>query len=670
MNSPFSISFARPWMPVIVLSVVFMLALSLAIVLIAHSVGAAEEVSATENILDIEWNENSAHLLVLNRNNTLSVYDAKTARFIVSQKPLNLQGVSVIRESDDGIFTAVASYPDGKSLVVSIFKSENLINAKEPVAIAEYRLEGKATGLTRIHFSKDGKFVFVNRGAVAIHVLKTEETNARKIILGENETPRDVAEMYGERIAIINERTDNVVIVDFSAGKVLKRLPVGAGPRKILYNDVTKRLYVSHLGSDDVHVIDGKTFARIAVLKVGGDPDSMAYDRESGIVFVANDTAGTLNAISPTLAVKTVDLHSTAYTSSDYPFALFYLNAQKKLFILNPTEGKLIIYDATAGEVVKELKTDPRPAKIVGSESLQKIFVSHSNASSLWIADGGTFEVSRAPEIVSEDKSFFSRPHSIAIDAQGNRVFVSNLSGNFITVIDGKTQKPVTKIAVNTSPQIIAFNPPNKKLYAVSPVDNTLTVVDTSSPDYPVKFIPTGRQPNSMTLSADLGRLYISNSGDSSITVIDTTAGDTVIATIPFPGKNFPLVSAVARNGLVAKDKLYVALYGSANIAVVNTQTNKVEKMIPVGENPIWVRLVGWRMVVATEGNKKLTFIHPTTDEITGSISFDDTPYRIFSSAEFRTSTSTLVGAEGYLYVIFRRKDNVAAIKMNLTLDG
>lgn len=649
------------------LALAFTLALVFSLTLppLVHRAAAFETSSAITKVKDFAWNENRSRIFVLNDNDTISVYDAKTNQFVVSQKSLNIKNAVAIDISPDGVFVAVNSYPSyGEDMRVSVYKSEEAMHDDLFTPSVAYMIPKSVASITVKKFSKDGKSFFITRGKGLFYVLGTEKIDLRRIEMNENDIVRDAAEMDGGRIAVISE--NDAIIIDRNLGKVLKHINVGTAPRKILYNDVTKRLYVTHLGSDDVYIIDGKTLSLVAIRKLGNDPGSLAYDKETGDVFVANDTSGTLSVLSPALSVSAIDLRSTAYTNSDYPITLFYLNAQKKLFVLNPTEGKLIVYDAAAGKIIKEMRTDPRPTKIVGSESLQKVFISNSNASSLSVVDGTTLKALRVPEEVAKGKDFFSKPHSITIDNENNKIFVSNLAGNTITVIDGNTQIPITNIVVNASPQIITFNPKNKKLYSISPMDNTLAVVDTSMPDYPVTFIPTGRQPNSMTLSADSGRLYISNSGDASITVIDTTAvPDAVVATIPLPEKSFPLVSTEALN------KLYVALYGSGKIAVINVQTNTIEKMIPVGENPIWVRAVGSRgsrVVVATEGNKKITFIRSSTDKITGSLSFDDTPYRLFSSKDFVEDIATLAEnpAQGYMYVTFRRTDEVAVIKMNL----
>ncbi|MEK7118507.1 MAG: YncE family protein [Patescibacteria group bacterium] len=651
------------------LSLVFSFTLPLTV----HRVDADETSSAITKVKDFALDENRSRLFVLNDNDTISAYDAKTNQLVVSQKSLNIKNVGAMDISPDGVFVAFNSYPSGGDMKVAIYKSEEILRDDILSPSVAYMVPKSIVSLTVKKFSKDGKSFFVARGKGMFYVLDTEKIELRRVEMNENDIVKDIAEMDGERIAVISG--DDVIVIDRNAGKALERVGVGASPRKILYNDVTKRLYVSHLGRDDVYVIDGKTLSRVAILEVDGDPGSMTYDKENGDVFVANDTSGTLSVISSALLLKTVDLRSTAYTAADYPITLFYLNAQKKLFVLNPTEGKLIVYDSAAGKIIKEMRTDPRPSKIAVSESLKKVFISHSNASSLYLVDGTTLETFRVPEEAVEEKDFFSKPHSVTIDKENNKIFVSNLAGNTITVIDGNTQIPTTNIAVNSSPQIIAFNPQNKKLYSISPMDNTLAVIDTSAQDYPVTFIPTGRQPNSMTLYADLGRLYISNSGDASLTVIDTKAvPDAVIATIPFPEKSFPLVSAEAEN------KLYVALYGSAEIAVINVETNTVEKMIPVGENPIWVRAMGTpvgrlgqrRIVVNSEGDKKLTFINPKTDTISGSLAFDDVPYRLFQSAEFdfRTGKDEFIAGSGYMYVVFRRTNDVATIKMNLSADG
>ena len=254
----------------------------------------------------------------------------------------------------------------------------------------------------------------------------------------------------------------------------------------------------------------------------------------------------------------------------------------------------------------------------------------------------------RIPAVVNVDELFFSRPQGIVIDEEKNLIYVTNLGSDTITVIDGATQKPIKKIKVNLAPHNIFLDKKTKKLYVISPPDGSIAIVDTQNSDSPAKTIKIDGQARGGAINSRTNTFYVSNTTKATLEVFDM-AREEFVATISFPAKSFPLISSIDEE----RNIIYTALYGGSSVVVINGATNKTEKQIPVGQNPIWVKYFPLidRVFVTVEGEKKVLVIDPKTNEIIQNIPMDGIPYRIF----FDRKTN-------YVYINFRNGSDVAVL--------
>lgn len=645
-------------------SVVLFAVLALALVdTPAVSAAVDSETTSIERAKSMVFDEGRSVMFVLNQDDTLSVYDFINKQFVFSRKLF-----SGVRNSNARLYS-IAISPDGSKVAffssvarptpsrqsfiikVSLFRVEDILSNPSPVPTAVYTFSDPIEGQILNRFSEDGKILFVADGAGSILFLDTEKPRQESLAIAGGVLRMEL-DKYG-RLLILKAGFDNLDVVDVTGKKVLVTIRLSPQPRNILFNAVTDKIYVTHKEGTGISVIDAEKLTVVRTVEVGSDPAAMTSDKNTGDIFVANGSEGTLSIINPDFQVKTIAIHLPVFTDYDRSsVALFYLNESKRLFITNFITAKLVVYDVARGEIVKEEKMSPFPERIFGSEKLGSVFIQHANADFIWEMDDKTLNTRHIPETGSSDGFFFSRPHGIAVDAGKNRIFVTNLGDNTITVIDGETQQPVTEIKVGHSPQIAIFQPVTKKLYSYSAVDDTVAVIDTTQEGYPVKIISTGKQPYGIAFNMETNRVYVSHAGAASISVIDGTR-DEVTAVIDLPEGTRPSILSVNEK----QDKIY-AVSGSDFISVIDGKTHTVEKQITVGQNPTWVRYVAKvnRVFVAVAGEKKIAVIDPSNNEIVQTI---DTgiygePQRILIDP--RT---------GYVYINLRNSEKMLVVAYN-----
>lgn len=563
-------------------------------------------------------------IFILNFDGTISAYNLLENRFVFTRKKLSgIEKSSSTLVSKDGSKLAVF-YGDRLGGNVSIFNLNDILTADKYLSVANYSFPKLTSGVFFGEFSENSKDLYVAYGENNFFILSAEKNFKSPVAIVGIPIRIDFDKLGN--LFVLNAKSETVSKIDVKKKAVMATIKTGANPKDLLFNSFTNQVYVSHIGSDDVYVLNAMTGSLVKKVQLGGDPTSMAYDKTSGNVFVASNSSGILNVISPDFKVETLKLDSTAYFESA-PFRLFYEGLEKNLFILNSSYAELLIYNTISKKIVGKIKTDYFPVSIFGSEKLDSIFLHHSNADSIYAVNSKTYNVKHIPEQIPKEKTFFLKPQGIMGDESTNRIFVTNLGSDKVQVIDGSSLKIVATITVGRSPQSVHIQPVTKKLYAYSPSGDSIAVVDITKSDYPTKSVTVGKQPFGIASNSKTNKLYVSFAGESQIGVMDG-ASDQLISRISLPEGSFPLVISVNEK----LNKIYSAAYGRDFITVIDGGSDKIKKQINVGQNPIWVTYIPEldRVFVTVEGAKKIIVIDPNKDEVAQEIKISAAPYRIF----------------------------------------
>jgi len=251
--------------------------------------------------------------------------------------------------------------------------------------------------------------------------------------------------------------------------------------------------------------------------------------------------------------------------------------------------------------------------------------------------------------------------HDIEANSTTNKIYVSSMESNTISVIDSNTGN-VTHITVGTSPQGIAINPYTNILYVVNSGSKNVTVIDGSNNkklyNLPVQGYPTG-----IAINPQTDKIYVTNSGSGTVSVIDAYHNNkeynvpvrnypTRIAVFPsLKGKIYVInsnsVSVI--NGSTDKkesndisvgkgltgiainpntNKIYVTNTISNRVYVINGSTDTIVKKIPVGKGPTGISInSGMNIIyVVNSGSNTVSVIDGSTDKLTAGVTFDIHP--------------------------------------------
>lgn len=187
----------------------------------------------------------------------------------------------------------------------------------------------------------------------------------------------------------------------------------------------------------------------------------------------------------------------------------------------------------------------------------------------------------------------------------GPALYVTNVRGNSVSVIDIATNEVTKTISVGRSPRGIAFSPDGATAYVTNANDDTVSLVDTT--DNTVSMtVPVGQYPQGIAVTPDGTKVYVVNGKGNSLTVLNT-ATKQVVATIPVG--NQPQAIALAPDGKTA----YITNFQDNTVSVVNTNTDVEVGSVDLGTNKgpdgIAVTPDGKRAFVANFNNDSFSIL-------------------------------------------------------------
>ncbi|MBL1078805.1 protein kinase [Nocardia sp. 2] len=221
----------------------------------------------------------------------------------------------------------------------------------------------------------------------------------------------------------------------------------------------------------------------------------------------------------------------------------------------------------------------------------------------------------------------------IAIDAQAQRAYVVNSVDNTVTVIDTSTNTVATTVPVGEYPRGVAVDPATRTAFvlnSVAPVGNrsTVSVLDLTT-NTVTATIPTGKNSIGIAVDSSTHAVFVVDKNDSttteltgSLTIIDPSA-KAVTGTIPLSTGAEEVIS------LALDSKTHIAYVTTRNeraVKVVDTLTRTVKTVIPLQASGITLDRIAVdperRVLYITDGTV-ITVVDTVSNVITDTIELD-----------------------------------------------
>ena len=320
-------------------------------------------------------------------------------------------------------------------------------------------------------------------------------------------------------------------------------------------------IYVPHVQSNDVYVIDPKTFKVVDKYKVGLNPQHVVPSWDLQTLWVTNNaertTKGSLTPIDPKTgkpgkAIAVADPYNMYFTP-DGKDAIVVAEAYKRLDFRDPhtmalksslatpqcaginhadfsIDGRYAIFTCEfAGSLVKidmvgrkvlgylKLSTGKMPQDIRVSPDGAVFYVADMMADGVFVIDGESF---KEIGFVKTGKG----THGLYPSRDGRKLYVTNRGSNKIhgaergmgsvSVLDFATRKVDVSwpIPGGGSPDMGNVSADGKWLWLSGRYDNVVYAFDTATGA--VKVIPVGKEPHGLTVWPQPGRYSLGHTGN------------------------------------------------------------------------------------------------------------------------------------------------------------
>ncbi|HST00096.1 MAG TPA: hypothetical protein VLJ84_00385, partial [Usitatibacter sp.] len=294
-----------------------------------------------------------------------------------------------------------------------------------------------------------------------------------------------------------------------------------------------ERIYVPHVTSNDVYVIDPHTFEVVDRFKVGLNPQHVVPSWDLQTLWVTNNaegtTRGTLTPIDPRTGkpgkAVAVDDPYNMYFTPDGKSAIVVAEALKRLDFRDPHSMKLQYSIATpgcGGINHADFAIDGRFAIFTCefSGGLAKIDLVHRKVLGyLRLSHGGM-------------------PQDVRVSPDGSRFYVADMHADGLFIIDAASFTEVGFIDTGKGTHGIYPSRDGRKLYVANRGSHAIhgmkggpgsvSVVDFATERVDVTWpIPGGGSPDMGNVSADGKTLWLSGRYDNVVYAIDTSTGET-----------------------------------------------------------------------------------------------------------------------------------------------
>ena len=291
-------------------------------------------------------------------------------------------------------------------------------------------------------------------------------------------------------------------------------------------------VYVPHVQSNDVYVIDPRTFKVVDKYKVGLNPQHVVPSWDMQTLWVTNNaertTKGSLTPIDPKTGKpgKAIDVDDpyNMYFSPDGKSAIVVAEALKRLDFRDPATMKLQYSIATpqcAGVNHADFSIDGRFAIFTCefSKGLAKIdLVNRKVVGYLRLSKGGM-------------------PQDIRVSPDGAKFYVADMHADGIFVIDGETFKETGFIETGKGThgiypsrdgrKLYVANRGSHKIHGVKGGPGSVSVVDFATERVEATWlVPGGGSPDMGNVSADGKTLWLSGRYDNVVYAFDTASGE------------------------------------------------------------------------------------------------------------------------------------------------
>jgi DNA-binding beta-propeller fold protein YncE len=283
-------------------------------------------------------------------------------------------------------------------------------------------------------------------------------------------------------LLVANQEDRSLSIIDPARGKQLAAVPVGGiTGHEVVASPDGRTAFVPIYGDSGVAKpgTDGNSIAviDIASRKVTGNiefehgvrPHCIVYDPVSKLLYVTTEIDKTISIIDP----KTLRIVGSIPTEREYSHMFAISHDGKRGYTANVKPGTVSVLDIAARKTIAVIPISANTQRISISRDDGMVFTADQTKPQLAVIDTATDQI----------KTWVPLPapgYGTAATLDGKWLLVAVIATNQVAVVNLKTLKVEKTIDVPVAPQEILINPNGKEAYVSCNRQNQVAVIDLS----------------------------------------------------------------------------------------------------------------------------------------------------------------------------------------------
>ncbi|MGN6268029.1 MAG: YncE family protein [Ginsengibacter sp.] len=240
--------------------------------------------------------------------------------------------------------------------------------------------------------------------------------------------------------------------------QVYKTIPLPGVKGRIDHMDVNLKdqvVYIAALGNNTLEAVslaDGKVLHSIAGLD---EPQGVCYVPQTKEIFVANGGSGDCYFYDADNYKKMATIHLSADADD-----VRYDSATQKIYA-GYGSGGIAIIDARSHDEVGNIKLPSHPEGFQVDKRNGLLYVNLPNTGVIGVADVGK------SKLINEwNKNYHAGNFPMALDSEGNKLFIGYRHPATLVVMDTKTGKRITEEALTNDTDDLFYDAASNRVYA------------------------------------------------------------------------------------------------------------------------------------------------------------------------------------------------------------
>ena len=248
------------------------------------------------------------------------------------------------------------------------------------------------------------------------------------------------------------------------------------------------RILAAHAGNSTLDVFDAKDGRLIRFVKTGVVQD-VAIDSAGGAYYA------TISAGKKLLGIDSTTFEVTGETPLAGPADLaVFCPKNHTVYVGHDDAPEIWAVDTVTRKVVATIVIPEGPEGVVYDEANDRVYAATKSGDAIIV-----IEPASNTAVASWPTAPAQKPHGVALDAKGNRLFVAGGNGKLVA-LDLKSGRVAASVEIAAKVDEIVFDAGLKRIYCASGTAG-LFIVDAAGPLNPLGGVPTHKGTHSVTVN-------------------------------------------------------------------------------------------------------------------------------------------------------------------------